>query len=70
MTTACYLSLTKPHLTSDELDAELIKRFGEEHLEKTRTNLSGRVAAADVKEDMAEEKAAKRTSASSASGSS
>ena len=28
MTRACYLSITKPHLTSSELDAELTKRFG------------------------------------------
>lgn len=70
MTTACYLSLNKPHLTSDELDAELIKRFGAEHLEKTRTNLSEKAGAAALREDVAEDKAAHRNSGSSASGSS
>lgn len=38
MTTACYLSLTKRHLTSEELDEELSKRFGEERLNRPRSH--------------------------------
>jgi hypothetical protein len=55
MTTACHLSVTKRHLTSQELDEELASRFGvqkareikgesaarEEHLDGTNSSLTG-----------------------------
>jgi hypothetical protein len=34
MTQACYLSIHKKHLTSEELDAELAKHFGDEHMQR------------------------------------
>lgn len=42
MTTACYLSLHKKLLSSEELDAELAKKFGEDHITTMRSRLSGK----------------------------
>lgn len=41
MTTACYLSLTKPHLTSEELDEELAATFGKKAVSKQQPDLIG-----------------------------
>lgn len=61
MTEACHLSLTKKHLTSEELDLELVKRFGEEHLQHTRSRSGAadavKAAPAGEKEDFAEKAA-------------
>lgn len=71
MTTACYLSIHKKHLTSEELDAELAKHFGEEKLKQVRSSAGGGAddvpgpsPAADVLEAKAEHDAAEKNSAS------
>lgn len=77
MTEACHLSLTKKHLTSEELDLELVKRFGEEHLTHTKSRSGGPAARQEVpageKEDFAEKAASaelqRRDKDSSRSGS-
>ncbi|PWZ02653.1 general substrate transporter [Testicularia cyperi] len=48
MTNACYLSLTRPHLTSDQLDEELALRFGNDYPGKGAAQIEGGVSGAEA----------------------
>lgn len=67
MTTACYLSLHKKHLTSEELDAELAKRFGEDHLQQVRSKSGDEKVKAHKDEEKNSQEGAEQASSHSGS---